>query len=225
MKDLNRKAIVGTVQTLVVLLAAVFLPAWTLHYWQGWLCLAVFFIPASAISVWMARNDPALLARRMQADATAEKKAAMRVAQSIASVAFVADFCISAFDHRFGWSHVPVAGVIAGDLILLAGLAISFEVARVNSYASAIIEVAEDQKVISNGPYAHVRHPLYSGALTVLLGIPLALGSWWGMLVSLPVMAALIWRIHDEERFLVKELPGYAEYREKVRWRLVWCVW
>ena len=225
MKDLHRKAIIGTVQTLVVLLAAVFLPAWTLHYWQAWLCLAVFFIPASAMSVWMARNDPALLARRMQAGPTAEKKAAMRVAQSIASAAFVADFSVSAFDHRFGWSHVPVAGVFGGDLILLAGLAISFEVARVNTYASAIIEVTEEQKVISTGPYARVRHPLYSGALIILFGIPLALGSWWGMLVNLPVTAAIVWRLLDEEKFLLRELPGYAQYREKVKQRLVPHVW
>ncbi len=225
MKDLHRKAIIGTVQTLVVLLAAVFLPAWTLHYWQAWLCLAVFFIPASAMSVWMARNDPALLARRMQAGPTAEKKAAMRVAQSIASAAFVADFSVSAFDHRFGWSHVPVAVVLGGDLILLAGLAISFEVARVNSYASAIIEVTEEQKVISTGPYARVRHPLYSGALIILFGIPLALGSWWGLLVNLPVTAAIVWRLLDEEKFLLRELPGYAQYREKVKQRLVPHVW
>lgn len=225
MKDLHRKAILGTVQTLVILLAAVFLPAWTLHYWQAWLCLAVFFIPASAMSVWMARNDPALLARRMQAGPTAEKKAAMRVAQSIASVAFVADFSVSAFDHRLGWSHVPIAGVVAGDLVILTGLAICFAVAKVNTYASAIIEVTEEQKVISTGPYAWVRHPLYSGALIILFGIPLALGSWWGMLVGLPVTAAIVWRLLDEEEFLLRELPGYAQYREKVKQRLVPHVW
>jgi protein-S-isoprenylcysteine O-methyltransferase Ste14 len=225
MKDLHRKAIISTAATLVVLLAAVFLPAWTFHYWQGWLCLATFFIPASAISVWMARNDPALLARRMQAGPTAEKKAAMRVAQSIASAAFVADFSVSAFDHRLGWSHVPIAVVFAGDIMMLAGLAISFEVARVNTYASAIIEVAEGQKVISTGPYARIRHPLYSGASIVLFGIPLALGSWWGMLVNLPMTAVIVWRLLDEERFLGNELPGYREYCKKVRWRLIPYVW
>lgn len=225
MKDLHRKAIIGSVRTLVLLLAAVFLPVWTLHYWQGWLCLAVFFIPASLMSVWMARNDPALLSRRMKAGLTAEKKLKEKVAQSIAMVVFLADFVIPAFDHRFGWSSVPVAGVLAGDLMMLAGMAISFAVARVNTYASAIIEVAEEQTVISTGPYARVRHPLYAGALIILLGIPPALGSWWGMLVNVPLIATIIWRLLDEEKFLAKELPGYAEYREKVRHRLIPYVW
>jgi protein-S-isoprenylcysteine O-methyltransferase Ste14 len=224
-KDLHRKAIIGTVRTLVLLLAAVFLPAWTLHYWQGWLCLATFFIPASVISLWMARNDPALLARRLNAGPKAEKKLGQKVVQSIALVVFLADFVVPAFDHLFGWSHVPVAGVIAGDLVMLAGLAITFAVAKVNSYASAIIEVAEGQKVISTGPYAIVRHPLYSGALIMLFGIPLALGSWWGMLVNVPLAAAIIWRLLDEERFLLANLGGYAEYRQTVKYRLAPLVW
>lgn len=225
MKDLHRKAIIGTVHLLIVLLAAVFLPAWTLHYWQAWLCLALFFIPASVISVWMARNDPELLARRMKAGPAAEKKFGQKVVQSIAFVVFLADFAVPAFDHRFGWSHVPTAGVIAGNLLMLTGLTISFAVARVNTYASAIIEVAEEQKVISTGPYARVRHPLYSGALIMLFGIPLALGSWWGMLVNVPLTAAVVWRLLDEEQFLLRELPGYTEYRERVRCRLVPHIW
>jgi protein-S-isoprenylcysteine O-methyltransferase Ste14 len=225
MKELHRKAIIGTVQTLAILLAAIFLSAWTLNYWQGWLCLAVFFIPASAISVWMARNDPELLARRLKAGPAAEKKPAQKVVQSIAMVVFLADFAVPAFDHRFGWSHVPVAGVIAGNLMMLAGLAICFSVARVNTFASAIIEVSEKQKVISTGPYARVRHPLYSGALVMLFGIPLALGSWLGELVNIPMTIAIIWRLLDEEKLLVRELPGYAEYRGTVRHRLVPYVW
>ncbi len=225
MKDLNRNAIISTVYMLVILLAAAFLPAWTLHYWQAWLCLATFFIPATAISVWMARNDPALLARRMKAVPTAEMNLGQKVVRSMALIVFPADFVVPAFDHRLGWSHVPIAGVIAGNLMMLAGLAVSFAVARVNTYASAIVEVAEGQKVISEGPYARIRHPLYSGALTVLFGIPLALGSWWGMLVNVPVTAAVVWRLLDEERLLVGELPGYAQYREKVKQRLIPHIW
>jgi protein-S-isoprenylcysteine O-methyltransferase Ste14 len=225
MKELHRKAILGTMQTLVTLLAAVFLPVWTLKYWQGWLCLAMFFIPATVISIWLARNDPALLERRVKAGPAAEKEFGQKVVQSIAAIAFLADFVVPAFDHRFGWSHVPVAGVLAGDLMMLAGLAITFTVAKVNTYASSIIEVAEEQKVISTGPYARVRHPLYSGALILLFGIPLALGSRWGMLVNLPLTAAIVWRLLDEERFLVRELPGYAQYCEKVKQRLVPHVW
>jgi protein-S-isoprenylcysteine O-methyltransferase Ste14 len=225
MKELHHKAIIGTMQTLIILLAAVFLPVWTLKYWQGWLCLGMFFIPATVISVWLARNDPALLARRVKAGPNAEKEFGQKVVQSIAAIAFLADFLVPAFDHRFGWSHVPITGVLAGDLMMLAGLAITFAVAKVNTYASSIIEVAEEQKVISTGPYARVRHPLYSGALILLFGIPLALGSWWGELVNLPLTASIVWRLLDEERLLVRELPGYAEYREKVKYRLVPHVW
>lgn len=225
MKDLHRNAILSTVGMLLVVLAAVFLPAWTLDYWQGWLCVAVFFIGASSISVWMARNDPALLARRMKAGPGAEKRLEENVAQAIALVVFLANFVVSAFDHRFGWSYVPVSGVIAGNLMILAGLAISFAVARVNTYASAILEVTEGQKVISTGPYAHVRHPLYSGALVLLFGIPPALGSWWGELANLLLTGTIVWRLQNEERLLLRELPGYAEYREKVKQRLVPYVW
>lgn len=225
MKDLNREAIIQTVCFLALLLAATFGPVWTFDYWQGWLGLAAFFIPASAISVWMARNDPALLARRMKAGPGAEKKRRHKVAQSIALVVFVGDFLVSAFDHRLGWSHVSIACVLAGNLMILTGLAVSFFVARSNTYASAIVEVAEGQKVISTGPYAYVRHPLYSGALVLLFGIPLALGSWWGELVNLPLLAAIVFRLLDEEQFLKRELPGYAEYLGRVKQRLIPYVW
>jgi protein-S-isoprenylcysteine O-methyltransferase Ste14 len=225
MKDVHRKALISTLCTFVVLAVAVFVPAGTVRYWQGWVCLATFFVPASAISVWMAKHDPALLERRMRAGPKAEKEIGEKVVQTITSVGFLADFAVPAFDHRFHWSSVPVFAALIGDLMMLVGLAIGFGVAKANSFASGIIEVAENQKVISTGPYAVVRHPLYSGALIMLFGIPLALGSWWGMLVNLAMLGAIIWRLLDEERFVVEKLKGYAEYRESVRYRLVPRVW
>jgi len=225
MNVLNRRAILGMVRTLVILVPAVFAPPWTFHYWQGWACLASFFVPASIISVWVARNDPALLERRLRAGAKAEKEKGQKIVQSIAAVVFLADFVVPAFDHRFGWSRVPAVAAAAGDLMMLAGFAIVFVVFRENSFTSGIIEVAENQRVVSTGPYALVRHPMYVGGLIMLFGIPLALGSWWGMLVNIPMTVAIVWRLLDEERFLVKELPGYREYREKVRWRLIRYVW
>jgi protein-S-isoprenylcysteine O-methyltransferase Ste14 len=225
MKDLHRRALIGTLRTLVILLLAVFLPAGTLRYWQGWTCLAVFFIPACAISVWMARNDPALLERRMKAGPKAETTAGQKLVQTIFMLLFPAVFALPALDHRFGWSRVPVIDVIIGDLMMLAGLALSFSVARVNTYTSASVEVAADQKVVSTGPYAIIRHPLYSGALIMLYATPLALGSWWGLLVNIPITVALIWRLLDEERFLVKNLKGYSEYRRHVKFRLVPLAW
>ena len=143
----------------------------------------------------------------------------------MASIVFLGDFLVPAFDRRFGWSHVPAWVAILGDLMMLLGFAITMAVFRANSYTSGIIEVAEDQKVISTGPYAIVRHPMYTGGLIMLFGIPLALGSWWGMLVNLPMTAAVIWRLLDEERFLAEKLPGYAEYRQSVKYRLAPYVW
>lgn len=225
MKDLHRKALIGILRTFVMLAAAVFLPAWTLRYWQGWVCLAAFFVPACLISVWVAKHDPALLERRLKAGPKAEKETGQKIVQTITSIVFLGDFAVPAFDHRFGWSSVPVWAAVIGDLMMLVGFAITFAVFKANSFTSGIIEVAEDQKVISTGPYAIVRHPLYSGGLIMLFGIPPALGSWWGMLVNLPLLAAVIWRLLDEERFLVEKLTGYAEYRESVRYRLVPFVW
>ena len=225
MKALNRKALIAILRTLVVLVVVTFIPAWTLHWWQGWACLAAFFVPASAITVWVAKNDPALLERRLKAGVKAEKEKGQKIVQAVASIVFLGDFVFPAFDHRFAWSHVPAWAAVIGDLMMVAGFVIVFYVFKANSFTSGIIEVAEDQKVISTGPYAIVRHPMYTGGLIMLFGIPLALGSWWGMMVNLPMTAAVIWRLLDEERFLAEKLPGYAEYRESVKYRLAPYVW
>ena len=225
MNHLHRKAVVAIVRTFVILVAALFLPVGTFRWWQGWLCLAAFFVPASMITIWVARHDPALLERRMKAGPKGEKQKGQKIVQAVASIVFLADFIIPAFDHRFGWSRVPDYLEIAGDLMMLVGFWITFVVFRENSYTSGVIEVAEGQKVISTGPYAMVRHPLYSGALIVLFGIPLALGSWWGMMVNVPLTAAITWRLLDEEKFLAANLSGYTEYRQSVKYRLVPLVW
>jgi protein-S-isoprenylcysteine O-methyltransferase Ste14 len=225
MKDLHRKAVIAILRTFVFLVAAIFLPVWTFRWWQGWACLAAFFVPASIITVWVAKHDPALLERRLKAGPKAEKERGQKIVQTIASVVFLADFVIPAFDHRYGWSRVPTYAAIVGDMMMLIGFWITFVVFRVNSFTSGIIEVAEDQKVIYTGPYAMVRHPMYAGASIMLFGIPLALGSWWGMLVNLPLMAAIVWRLLDEERFLQANLNGYVEYMQAVKHRLAPFVW
>lgn len=225
MKALHRKALFGILRTLVILLIALFLPAGTLRYWQGWACLAAFFVPACAITVWVARNDPALLERRIKAGPAAEKERGQKIVQIIAAIVFFSDFAIPAFDHRFHWSTAPAYVPVIGDAMMVLGFLIVFAVFKENSYTSGIIEVAEDQTVISTGPYAVVRHPMYVGGLVMLYGIPLALGSWWGVLVNVPMTVAIVWRLLDEERFLVKNLKGYAEYRERVRFRLIPLMW
>lgn len=225
MKDLHRKALLGIVRMFIVLCAVIFLPVWTVRWWEGWACLASFFVPACVISLWVAKNDPALLERRLKAGAKDEKERGQKIVQGIAGIVFVADFGVPAADHRFGWSHVPLSGVVLGDLMMVTGFLVVFYVFRENSYTSGIIEVTEEQRVISTGPYAVVRHPMYAGALIMLIGIPLALGSWWGMLVNVPMVAAIIWRLLDEEKFLVGKLPGYAEYLARVRYRIAPFVW
>jgi len=133
----------------------------------------------------------------------------------------VALLIVPALDYRFGWSGASLPVVIVGDLLVIAGFYVVFIVYKENTFASATIEIAKDQKVVSTGPYAIVRHPMYAGGLSLMIGTPLALGSYWGLLAFAAMSPFLVWRIFDEERFLARNLPGYTEYREKVRWRLI----
>lgn len=142
-----------------------------------------------------------------------------------ASIAFIALLVVPALDYRFGWSAAPLPVVIAGDVFVAVGLYFIFLVYRENTFTSATIEVAENQRVISTGPYALVRHPMYASALLYLIGTPLALGSYWGLLAVVFMLPVLIWRLFDEKKFLANNLPGYVEYQNKVRYRLVPNVW
>jgi protein-S-isoprenylcysteine O-methyltransferase Ste14 len=161
----------------------------------------------------------------MRGGPLAEKEPTQRLIMTIASVGFAGLIVVPALDRRFGWSHMPPWVIIAGDVVMALGWLAIYFVFRENSYTSATIEMAADQKVISTGPYARVRHPMYAGALPMLLGIPLALGSWWGVLPFIAITPALIWRIFDEERFLAKNLAGYTSYKQKVRYRLIPHFW
>lgn len=225
MNPLHRKAVIGILRTFVILVAVIFVPSWSFRYWQGWACLAAFFVPASVITLWVAKNDPALLERRLKAGPKAEKEIGQKIVQTIASIVFLADFVIPALDRRYGWSPAPAWASVVGDLMMVLGFVIVFRVFKENSFTSGIIEVAENQRVVSTGPYALVRHPMYTGGLIMLFGIPLALGSWLGMLINVPMTAAIVWRLLDEERFLLRNLPGYAEYRGTVKYRLLPLVW
>ena len=195
--------------------------AGTLFYWQAWAYLAAFFAPAIIVTRYLMENDPALLERRLSAGPTAEKERVQKVVMSLAMVGFIALIAVPALDHRFNWSTVPVNLALIGDLMVVLGFYLVFLVYKENSFSSATIQVAADQKVISTGPYAVVRHPMYAGSLPMLIGIPLALGSYWGLLALAAMMPALIWRLLDEERFLAKNLPGYREYCAKVRSRMI----
>jgi protein-S-isoprenylcysteine O-methyltransferase Ste14 len=225
MNDLNKKALGGLMRLLAALALLLFLPAWTLDYWEAWLFLAVFFSSALAITVYLMKEDPKLLQRRMNAGPGAEKERSQKVIQFTAAVAFMTMIVFPAIDHRLAWSAVPPDVVVAGDLLVALGLLIIFFVFKENTYTSAIIEVDAEQKVISTGLYGLVRHPMYFGALIMLLGVPLALGSWWGLFAIIPIALVIVWRLFEEENFLAKSLPGYSDYRDKVRYRLVPFVW
>ena len=225
MTEVNRSALIGLLRLLVSLALLVFLPAWTLHYWQGWVCLLVFFASALGITLYLARNNPALLVRRIKAGAKAETEKTQKVIQFFAAIAFVSLFVLSAMDHRFHWSRVTLAIEIVGDFLIALGFAFVFWVFKVNSFTSGVIEVAPDQQVITSGPYAIVRHPMYLGSLVMLIGIPLSLGSLWGLLTLVFMAAVIILRLLDEERFLAKKLTGYGAYVGRVHYRLVPCIW
>jgi protein-S-isoprenylcysteine O-methyltransferase Ste14 len=225
MSSLHKKAFSGLAILLLVMASLIFAAAGTLRYWQAWTFLAVYFAASLAITLDLIRNDPALLARRMSGGPFAEQEPAQKLIMSATSVGFIGLLVLPAIDHRLGWSDLPGWAAIAGDVIMLLGWLGIFFVFRENSFASAVIESAADQRVISSGPYAWVRHPMYAAALVMLLGMPLALGSAWGVLFVLALVPLLIWRLMDEERFLVNHLPGYCEYQGRVRYRLLPLIW
>ena len=225
MNVLYLKAIGGLAILFLVMASLLFLPARTFAYWQAWVFLAVYFFASIAISLYLITSDPALLARRMSGGPFAEKEPAQRVIMSITSLAFVGLLVLPAIDHRLRWSELSPGAALAGDVLVLLGWLGIFFVFRENSFSSATIELASDQRVISTGPYAWMRHPMYAAALVMLLGIPIALGSSWGVLIVVAMLPVLIWRLLDEERFLVTNLPGYAEYQRRVRYRLLPPIW
>jgi len=215
-------SIVGLALAMGILL---FVPAGTVRYWQAWIQLIVYFTAAALITRDLMRRDPALLRRRMHGGPTAEKEPTQRLIMVFASLGFVSLLVVPALDRRFGWSSVPVALVLAGDVLTAVGFGLVARVYRENPFSAATVEVEAGQRVVTTGPYAIVRHPLYASSSLYLVGMPLALGSWWGF-VGLGVMwPFLIWRLLDEERLLARDLPGYREYQQRVRWRLVPGVW
>jgi protein-S-isoprenylcysteine O-methyltransferase Ste14 len=225
MKSLTAKAFGGLFFLLLVIAALLFLTAWTFDYWQAWAFLAVFGASALGITIYLMKRDPKLLERRVYGGPTAEKETSQKIIQTIALIAFITSMVVPGLDHRFAWSAVPFQLVVAGDVLVALGFLIIFFVYRENTFASATIEVYPEQKVISTGLYALVRHPMYVGGIIMFLGLPFSLGSWWGLFGVLIFLPAGIWRIFEEEIFLMKNLPGYSEYQNKVKHRLLPFVW
>jgi protein-S-isoprenylcysteine O-methyltransferase Ste14 len=205
---LRRRAWWGLAQLAAAIALAVLLPG-GLQYREGWTFLLLFVACSAAINQHILRHDPALLERRLAAGPRAEQRPLQKVIQALASLCFVGTMLLSAFDHRNGWSQVPLPLALFGDLLVGLGFLAVLRVFRENTFASAVIEVGAEQRLIDSGPYALVRHPMYASALVLFIGIPLA----------------LVWRLRDEETLLCERLPGYDAYRRRTPYRLLPHIW
>ena len=199
-----------------------FWPAGTFDYWQAWLWLAVLFLPLMGMFIYLVKRDPALLERRVR---TGETRPEQRRIIALSTLYLIFIFALPGLDKRFGWLSVPVWLVLLADALVLAAFLLNFLVIRVNSYASRVVEIQEGQQVITTGPYALVRHPMYLSIILIMLATPIALGSWWGVLPVVPFILLLAARAKNEEELLLTELKGYREYMQKTRHRLFPGVW
>ncbi len=209
----------------VVLFALIFAPEWSLHAIAPWVFLATFMVGSSASTAWLFAHDRALLERRLAMGERGEPRTKQKIIQSILGLAFVGMLAGSAVDRRAGYSHVPLVASLVADGFVLLGFFFVMLVFRANTFTSAVVEVAKDQTVVTTGPYAIVRHPMYSSAALLVFATPIALGSWLAEVFAAILMIGVVVRLLDEERLLVEELPGYANYKTKTRWRLVPFVW
>ncbi len=219
------RSIALSVLGLVGLGALLFIPAGTLNYWQAWVFIVVFAAATQAIGIYLALKDPALLERRLQFGPGAEQRPSQRIISALVFLGLLVVMGVSALDYRFGWSTVPFWVSLLGDVLVVMGLFITLLVLRENTFSASNIRLEAGQTVISTGPYAIMRHPMYAGALIMVVGVPLALGSWLGLLVVVLLIPVLVWRILDEEKLLSSELSCYTEYRRHVRFRLVPFFW
>jgi protein-S-isoprenylcysteine O-methyltransferase Ste14 len=219
------RAIASSIFGLVLLGFILFYPAGTFHYWQAWVFIAAFTAATIVPTIYLGRTNPAALRRRMRAGPRAESRTVQKFIIIGAFVTLFAMMVLSALDHRFGWSSVPPVVAFIGDALVVVGLGVAMLVVVQNSYAAATVTVEADQPVISSGLYGLVRHPMYVGNVILMLGIPLALGSYWGLVMVVPGILVLVFRILDEERTLVAELDGYRDYTQRVHYRLLPYVW
>ena len=205
-----------------VLLGILFLPAGTFDFWEAWVWLALLLIPMLFAFAYLLKNDPELLERRMR---LRERQSSQKIIIAVSWLYFIVAFTLPGFDRRFGWSDVPTPLVVAADIVVLAGYLIFFVVLRENSYASRVIEVMQGQRVISSGPNKLVRHPMYLGTTLMYVATPLALGSYWALILALLIIPIIVLRICNEESVLAHSLKGYPEYMQQTRYRLLPGIW
>jgi protein-S-isoprenylcysteine O-methyltransferase Ste14 len=224
-REIKLKAFAGLSNLLLILGAVFFLGAGTFRFWQAWVYMFLFGGSSLLITLYLMDKDMDLLQRRLKAGPAGEKEKKQKVIQLFAGISFIALMLVPALDQRFFLSEVPFFLTLIADLFVIVGFFIVFLVFKENTYTSAVIETEERQTVISTGPYAKVRHPMYSGALLMLLFTPLALDSYWAIIFFFPIFFVIVLRLLDEEKFLSQNLPGYAEYCKTVPFRLIPGVW
>lgn len=221
----NPKRLVRGLVEPVALGATLFLVAGTLDYWQAWVLLVVAALSTAIPTAYLARTNPVALERRQSAGPTAETRVVQKVSMAGWWLSLAGMIIVSALDRRFDWSHVPTVVCLIGAVLVGAGLALGMLVIIQNSHAAATVRVAQGQTVIASGLYGLVRHPMYTGNVLMMVGIPLALGSYWALVFVIPGLIVLALRIRDEEQLLREELDGYRGYMQTVRYRLVPYVW
>ena len=202
--------------------ALLFLPAGSLSYSDGWLLIALLFVPMLIAGLVMFFVSPAFLEKRLDAK---EKQATQKGVLAFSGLMFIASFVVAGLDWRFGWSWTPLPVTVAGVVLFLAAYGLYAEVMRENAYLSRTIKVVEGQKVVDTGLYGIVRHPMYSATVFLFLAMPLVLGSWYALIPMAFYPVIIIVRLLDEEKLLTRELPGYEEYKKKVKYRLIPFVW
>ena len=200
----------------------IFLPAGTLHYAKGWLLMGLLFVPMLAAGIVMLIRSPAFLEKRLDVK---EKQATQKGVIAFSGLIFLAGFVVAGLDFRFGWSHFPPSVTVVGSVLFLLAYALYAEVMRENAYLSRTVKVEEGQTVVDTGLYGIVRHPMYMATILLFLMIPLILGSWYALIPFTFYPVIIIVRLKDEESLLTRELPGYAEYKEKVKYRILPYIW
>lgn len=200
----------------------IFLPAGTLRYVYGWLLIGLLFGPMLIAGFVMFFKSPDFLAKRLDVK---EKQATQKGVVAFSGLMFLAGFVVAGLDHRFGWSRMPLAVTVGASVLFLLAYALYAEVMRENAYLSRTVKVEKGQKVVDTGLYGLVRHPMYMATLLLFLMMPLVLGSWFALVVFAFYPVIIILRLKDEEELLTRELPGYAEYKKKVKYRIIPFIW
>ena len=222
MKELTKKAFTGLIWLQIIMAVMLFAPAWTLHFWEAWIFWLLFSVLSAVVTFYFLKHDPGLVESRLKVGPTAEQEKSQKIIQTLTAILWCALIIVPGIERHFHASRIPAPLVLLGDAIVAVGYYIVFLALRENRWAASIIQVRPGQSVISTGPYAIVRHPMYSGGVLMILA---TLGSLWAFVCAVLLCGIIAARLLDEERYLSRNLPGYEGYCQKVRYRLIPHVW